>query len=166
MPCYIWSYCFRFSAPKGGAETVSGPRQLHAKNRTNKPEDNPVITTLIQGGLSAVGGEIGAIHIVDISSSTVYEYGYWMGGLGIGFGGTAGVEFGLIHNMQNPDKLGGWFWGVSGYAAAIWGGSTSLAFTGLFNNSTFTIGPTTGAGAGINIQLGKMYLINRYNLNK
>ena len=119
-----------------------------------------VIANVLQGGIGFIGMELGNLFYLDVNGY-VYMYDYRMvgGGFspetpGVTVGIMAGFEIGFINTKKDPKELGGWFWGVSGFAAARWGVSFSFTSTGLFTDPAVTIGGGAGVGAGLTFQTG------------
>jgi hypothetical protein len=91
-------------------------------------------------GVLVAGVEGGAILAIDTDTGEAHYYEFAAGGPGLGFGGAATVQVGLL-DMDDPQDITGWGLEVSAFAAAGKGVSGQVTGTGPF-------GDGAGGGAG------------------
>jgi RHS repeat-associated protein len=124
-------------------------------------------TITISGGgaLAIFGGEGGAIIAIDIDSGKLHAYNFAAGGVGLGFGGAATAQVGLLE-MDDPKDIAGWGLEASGFAAAIHGASGQIHGSGPFGNGAAgaAVGYAAGVGAGVSGMLTYTWYRGEYDL--
>jgi RHS repeat-associated protein len=117
------------------------------------------------GGLFVVSGEGGSLLALNPQTGEVHGYTFAAGGVGLGFGGAATAQGGLM-DMNDPKDIAGWGLEVSAFAAAIKGGSVQITGTGPFGNGSMggAGGLAAGAGAGISGMLTYTWYEGKYDL--
>jgi hypothetical protein len=138
--------------------------EIHSGDNQNSKQDSKLsgdtricqstcktLTTSGGGGLAIISAEGGTIYAYDPDTGLVHVFDYAAGGLGIGIGGAASAEFGVL-SPTSIDAVSGWGLGVSGFAAAYHGASGQIYGSSYFNDSG-TIGGGTGYafGGGIGV---------------
>jgi hypothetical protein len=117
------------------------------------------------GGMFVVSGEGGSMIALDPMTGEVHGYTFAAGGVGLGFGGAATVQVGIM-DMNDPKDITRWGLEVSAFAAAIKGGSAQITGTGPFGNGSMggAGGLAAGAGAGVSGMLTYTWYEGKYDL--
>jgi hypothetical protein len=127
----------------------------------------PVLIFSVGGGLGVVSGEAGEVIALDMDTGKVHSYKFVAYGIGLGFGGAATVQVGVV-DMKKPPNLAGWGLEVSAFAAAIHGVSGQVTGTGSAGNGEGEVafGYAAGAGAGISGMGTYTWYEGQYDLTK
>ncbi len=109
----------------------------------------PYITlTLSAGGsLAVLGLEGGNIFALDPECGQLHGYQYMGAGPGLGMGGAATAQIGLM-DMDDPQALAGFGLEVTGFAAAAHGIAGQLTGTGQSSVGDYAFGTAYGYAAG------------------
>jgi len=117
------------------------------------------------GGLAVLSGEGGSILALDPDTGDVHGYTFAAGGVGLGFGGAATAQIGVL-DMDTPQDITGWGLEVSAFAAAVKGASGQVSGSGPFGNGAMGVagGLAVGAGAGVSGMLTYTWYEGKYSL--
>jgi len=114
-----------------------------------------MITVTTAGGVAVIAsGAVGLVVLVDLCTLNLDIFSYYAYGLGLGFGGAASLESGVV-DVSNPSDIAGRGLEVSGFAARPGRGvSATVIGSGPVprGHNSYTgvgIGVASGAGAGI-----------------
>jgi hypothetical protein len=118
------------------------------------------------GGFGPAAGEGGEYFLVDPFSGETHVCYYASGGVGLGFGGAAQLEAGLLKAPSDPRQMSDWTLTVSGFVAAGKGVSGQITGTSFWGKGEYGVsgGVAGGVGAGVSGMLTRSWYRGKTNV--